>query len=353
MITGVHISSSKMVITKDGSQKDKFPQFIKDQTVSARVLKQLPHGRTQLLVNGHTVSAKTSMLLTPGQEVQLKVLQEKDNVVLKLIGPAQKITSNQVSSLIRFFSKAGIIPDLSKIELPQVRSLLEDIALKSSQPDKDFLPKLINKSGLVLENKLAQLISGSPSSSDLKANIALLFNNDIKGNLLTELMAQNPGQIDSLKVAASLLETIENFQLLNQQSSESGRFILPFPVFNDSAFKFGQLLIDTGGGDGSDRKDGDKVINISFLLDMSRLGPLRADFSIFKKDISGRFLLQDDATRSYLESMIPELEKGLERIEYHVQKIQCQIAKKEEVEPAVFIESLVQTGESSVISIVV
>lgn len=354
MITGVQISSSEMVIQKDGARKDKTPEFQKDQTVNAKVLKQLSNGRTLLLVNGRQINAKTSMLLTPGEEVQLRVTQEKDNIVLKLIGPVQKLTTSQLSSAISLFSKSEVMTGLFKTDSPQIKTLLNETALQSGLPDKDFLPRLIDKGGLVWENKIANTILGSSSAVELKNNLALLLNNDIKGNLLAEFLSQGSVQGDNIKTAVSFLETLENFQLINNQSSDSGRYLLPFPVLEDSGFNFGQLLIDTGENtDAEHRSNEKKVINISFLLDMTRLGPLRADFSLFKKEINGRFLLANDDTRSYLESMIPELEKKLARIKYHVHKIECQTAKQADLDPGVFVEKLFQADDDRVVNIVV
>ena len=353
MIYGVHISSSEMVINKNGSKKDNLSKFIKNQIINAKVIQLLPQGKTLLLVNGQKVVAKTALRLLPGEEVQLKVLEQKDAILLKLIGPVQKMTNSQISSLVRFFSKNGTIPDISESKMPGVKELFYEMALKSDKPDETFLPKLLEKSGLVLEKKLARILLGNQSSQDIKGNLEILLKQDIKGNLLKNLLMADPGKFEGLKMAASFLETIENFQLLNHHSSESGRFLLPFPIFNDQAFSFGQLLIDTGNKTKTNSKDADKVIHISFLLNMTKLGPLRADFSILKKEITGRFLLKDDGTCQYVNSKISELKAGLAKIEYQVRKIECSIAKKEEIQQSSFIESLVTTSDDHVLNIVI
>jgi len=353
MITGVHISSSEMVITKDNGKKTSLPQFKKNQVINAKVLSLLPHGKALLLVNNQKLSAKTAMLLKPGEEVQLKVVQEKDAIILKLIGPVQKMTTSQISSLVSFFSKNESMPDIGQTKIPQVKELLYDMALKSEKADKSFLPKLIEKSGVVWEKKLAQVLLGNKSAQDIKLGLDILLNRDIKGNIQKELFIRDPQQFETLKVAAGFAETIENFQLLNHQSSDSGRFLLPFPVFSESAFSFGQLLIDTGDKTKTNNKDADKLINISFLLNMTQLGPLRADFSILKKEITGQFLLKDDETCAYVNSMILELKTRLANIEYHVRKIDCKTAKKEEIQESIFIESLVTARDDSVLNIVI
>ena len=353
MISGIHISSSEMVINKDSSKKDSLPKFKKNQIITAKVIQLLPQGKALLLVNGQKLVAKTAMQLKPGEEVQLKVLEQKDAILLKLIGPVRKMTNSQISSLVRFFSKNESIPDISTTKIPDVKELFYDMALKSDKPDETFLPKLLEKSGLVWEKKLARILLGNQSSQDIKDNLDILLKQDIKGNLLKNLLMADPQKLEPMKMAASFLETIENFQLLNHHSSDSGRFLLPFPIFNDQAFSFGQLLIDTGDKTKSNNKDADKVILISFLLNMTQLGPLRADFSILKKEITGRFLLKDDDTCKYVNSKIFELTTGLAKIDYQVRKIECSTAKKEEIQQSSFIESLVTTPDDYLLNIVI
>ena len=341
MISGVHISSSEMVINKDSSKKDSLPKFKKNQIINAKVIQLLPQGKALLLVKGQKLVAKTALLLKPGEEVQLKVLEQKTAILLKLIGP------------VRFFSKNEAIPDITRTKMPGVKELFYDMALKSDKPDETFLPKLLEKSGLVWEKKLARILLGNQSSSDIKDNMDILLKQDVKGNILKNLLIADPQKFESMKMAASFLETIENFQLLNHHSSDSGRFLLPFPIFSDQVFSFGQLLIDTGDKTKTNNKDADKVIHISFLLNMTKLGPLRADFSILKKEITGRFLLKDDETCKYVSSKIFELTTGLAKIEYHVRKIECNTAKKEEIQQSSFIESLVTSSDGHVLNIVI
>jgi len=175
MISGVHISSSEMVINKDSSKKDSLPKFKKNQIINAKVIQLLPQGKALLLVKGQKLVAKTALLLKPGEEVQLKVLEQKTAILLKLIGPVQKMTNSQISSLVRFFSKNEAIPDITRTKMPGVKELFYDMALKSDKPDKTFLPKLLEKSGLVWEKKLARILLGNQSSSDIKDNMDILL----------------------------------------------------------------------------------------------------------------------------------------------------------------------------------
>ena len=363
MISGIHIASSRMVINKDNINSEiSLPQLKNNQIVKAKVLELMANGKTLILIDNQKIAAQTSMPLQPGEEINLKVLLQKDTTILKLINSTTQMTTKQISSLVSFFGKNSL-DGIVDSKIPGVKELLYDISLKFEKADKNFLPRLIEKSGISLENKLADVVSDSniksDITSDIRTDIKTVINNilkqDIKGNILLELFGRNLSQtsekMQSFKAAVSFLETVENFQLLNNQNSDSGRFLLPFPVFNEAEFSFGQLLIDTGGK--SNNKKEDKVIKISFLLNMSNIGAVRADFSILKKEITGRFLFQDEETCAYFESMIPELKERLSKIEYKALKIECSIAKEEEIQPESFIEALVKASDERVLNIVI
>ncbi len=357
MISGIHISPSQVVIKKgDGSNTHSLPELKNNQIIKAKIVQLMPNGKTLIEVNNQKIVAKSAMLLNPGEEVQLKVLSQKDATILKLINPIQKMTTRQISSLVTLFTKKDSILNILDHKTGKIKEIFHGISLKSGKADKTFLPRLIDKSGISLENKIANILLDPKPGQNVKIILNTLLEQDIKGNILQELLSmgsQNSKAMESMKVAISFLEAMETFQLLNHQSSDSGRFLLPFPIFGDSALSFGQLLIDTGDKDRDKTKDGEKLINISFLLNMTQLGPLRADFSILKKEITGRFLLYDDDTCEYLKSMIHELKTRLAKVEYHAFNIECKTAKREEIQAGVFIETLVNAGDDRVLNVVV
>lgn len=352
MISGIHISTSEMVL-QPGDTRKKLPNFIKGQTLLATVLSRSSKGNAQLLINGQKIMAKTPMLLTQGQEVELKVLQAKDEVVLKLINPVQKTTTGQLSSLVGFFSKKGIAADIIGAKSKNAEMLLHELALKSDKTDPAFLPRLMQKNGMALENKFAKLFADHQTLPEIKLALENLLKQDLKGTILKDILALQVTGSDSAKSVSGFIETIESFQLLNHGNSDSGRFLLPFPVFSDGSFQFGQLLIDTGEKASKEGKDSENLVRISFLLHMTRLGPLRADFSILKKDITGQFLFEDDDTCDYARSMLGDLKKRLTGLEYNVHRLECKTAQKEEIQESCLLESLMKTSGDQVLNIVI
>jgi hypothetical protein len=339
-----------MVIQKESGKAIGKSVFKKGQVVTATVLHLLSSGKARLLINGQTIIAKTGLLLSPGEELQLKVVQQKDSVQLKLLESPQPVGTKQLVSLIRFLSKNNM-PDIAGIKNPVVKDILRETALKSGKRDDFFLPRLIENNGLMWEKKMGSLVK-TQGQDTLNLNLIQLQKQDLKGALLNELGLASP-KGGALEKTVAFLETLESFQLLNTQTSESGRYLLPFPVFVGSDLSFGQLLIDTGDKKQDKNKDGHRVVRVSFLLNMTQLGAVRADFSILKKAVTGRFLLENDGVCTYMKTLIPELQTRFEQLEYDIGNIDCLTAVKSEIHPNVLMESLFETGDDSVLNIVI
>ncbi len=360
MISKIHISPPEMIVQREIGKSADTPVFKKNQVVSAKVVNLLSHGKALLSIEGQKLIAKTGLLLNKGEELQLKVVQQKDMVLLKLVEPMQPGVTKQLSPLIRFLLENNALSDLARTKLPDLKNILHKTALKSGKRDDSFLPRLIENNGMMWEKKLNSLLK-----MDGKENYKSILDQflkqgvkqDLKGALLNQISMEISGKMSGSdsqqKIVTSFLETLENFQLLNTQTSESGRYLLPFPVFAGSGFNFGQLFIDTGDKKVDRNHDNPKVIRISFLLNMTNMGPVRADFSILKKEITGRFLLGNDDVRDYVKSMIPELETRFKLIKYKVGNIDCQTAAREEIQPNVLMESLFKNEDDSVLNIVI
>ncbi|MCK5097934.1 MAG: hypothetical protein KAR45_07510, partial [Desulfobacteraceae bacterium] len=256
----------------------------------------------------------------------------------------------------RLISKSNPFASLSKTDNKELLEILKSISLKSDKADKDFLPRLFNKSGILLEQKISTLINqgkGLPS----KHEIINFLKNDMKGYVLNQLHTSGNQNAGNIKAFSEFSAGIENFQTLNAQSSDSGKYLIPFPILSNDFFSFGQLFIDLGDLKEKENKDNkDRVINISFLLNMSKLGDLRADFSIYKKAISGVFNLSSVEICDFVKNNLPQLKERLAKIEYMVHNIECKVASKEDVSPTSLIESFARDkvkGENRILNIII
>lgn len=350
MITQIQLATAKLqVMSEPGSQNPALP-FKPHETLSAKVLGMKGDGRVELLVNGKVVTAKTDLPLYPGEKLSLKVIQSKETIQLKLLEPESQASAKALRArLAKFFTGQTWMSGLDKAgQHPDIKEILQSVALKSGKGDGAFLPRLLEKSGLGFEHTIKGFLENL-APGDIRSGISALLDQDLKGILLKQFAAETAG-------AASgplLLETLENLQLLNSQNTDSGRFFLPFPILEEMGFRLGQLFIDTG--DKKNRPDGDKdrMVRVAFLLKMSRMGTVQADFSILGKSVTGRVFFEADAIRDHGASMIPDLETRLEKIGYESCGIECLTAPGKKIEPDSLIQQLFTHEDQSTVNIVV
>jgi hypothetical protein len=139
-----------------------------------------------------------------------------------------------------------------------------------------------------------------------------------------------------------LVSTIKNVQLLNQMGlKHEGKIFIPIPIqFPDNLFTMGQLLIHLNINKEKDngKEKGKDFIKISFLLEMSNIGPLRADLVIRKKQISGRFLIVEEKAKIIIEKQLPSLIKTLETKGFVIPNFECHMKKTVEIKDSLIKE---------------
>lgn len=349
--------------------------------VNAKVLDVTSQNRIQLLVDGQKLTVSTQLPLARGMEIPMKVVRSQDGIVLKPVstssapvstetaGPTLKIgrpDSNSLSgteksfqtnafqsfSLVKMFQGLNA---LSQTQEPILNDILMGLSLKSDVRDDQFLPQIIKNMGLSFEKKLAAGLEDAPDKKTVAHVIKQLAGQDLKAASLSLAgMESDPSKTTVLK---HISDALDNFAQLNvksgdgAQSQDGARFLLPFPVWREDGFDFGQLMVDTGKT--GTANTGKKLLSISFLLNMTALGPLRADFSILDKTIAGRFLLENQATCDYLTPKISDLRQRLSGIGYQAGNIDCQVARPEQIAPTSLILSMKAPDDMQGLNIVV
>ena len=358
MIFSVQVSSPEITLQKRDGKALNLSGVKTGQLLRAKVLDLLPQGGgARLMISGRTIVAKTDLPVTPGMDLFLEVSGTRDALTLKPVVPPQTAPPSQpaggkMTSLAGLLSRiTAQLPDLETIRHPSVAQVLHSLALKSGKRDDMFLPRLLENLGLTFEKKIGYLASGASGKAPDKSALALLAKQDLKAAVLQLLAADpDPSEAKSLKGGASALESL---QQLNSQTGESSRFLLPFPVFAGEGFKFGHLLVNTGKDAKKEASNERRVIQVAFLMNMSALGSIRADFSILDKEITGAFMLEDQGTCDYMAALIPELKARLLDVEYTVGNIQCRVAPKRELMPDAIVRSVLAPARSNGLDLVV
>ena len=373
-ITAVQVAGSRMAVVSEKGRAAALLEGENNQTVQAKVLQVHPPDQARLLVNGQQIRVKTRVPLHAGEEIHLKVQVSRGGYVLRLTGPSLSGGAVKPDLLLQFLSRPDTLSTLFRTGQARLTDILAKMALKSSRRDDAFLTRLIDKGGLLLETKLANVQHRLDQASATQVTdsqvqgmqrqqgaltsgqqVAKLLDNvmaeDFKGAVLKQALSPGMGTQAKSSGAGGLLQTLEKLQLLNSQSGESGRYLLPFPVLADAGFTLGQLLVDVG--EGKDSGPEKKMVRVSLLLEMSRLGPVRADISILDKAVTGRFLLKNEETRAFVAAMLPVLKKQMADIDFQVLKMDCRVAAPAEIAPNTLMETLFMRNDDQVLHIVI
>ena len=344
MISGIHVAPSAIALPRDHGLSSSL--LTRDRLLAARVVSFIGPDQVQLEINGEAVTARTRLPLTPGEMLQVKVSENKSELLLQLQA-APKAARGPGGLFLPLLHRTGAagLKTIAQSTDTDVKTVLEQLALKSGNRDSEFLPRLIRWGGMMLEAGLRRggdAPGAGPLTPDMLSDLA---GKDLKAALLNAGAAAGEGGRPA--------ETLEAFQLLNTQSQESGRFLMPFPVLEDAGFRFGQLLIDTGAEAGPDTPAEERVIRACFLLDMTRLGPVRADFSFLNKAVKGVFLLEDAESIPHIQALLPELKRRLNILGYQVHELVCRQAEPSQTRDNALLDTLFKGDSDQVLNIVI
>jgi Flagellar hook-length control protein FliK len=345
------LQASKIFI-KSEENSTSFPKLNKNEIINGKVLKSLSLSKSLLLIKGGRVIARTHVPLNEGMIISLKVEEVSPNPVLKLLDTKSKnLDCVKISSIL-----SGIKGNLWKTlfeglthypkfetEIKQFRQLMNDLSQRlflKSEPD--LLRRIIEKSGLCWEAKLKNIFIQKKIGND---NVNKLAEKDLKGLGLKILSLMDEKEV----LLNRFLSTIENIQLLNHMGLEQDKKIfIPMPIqFPDGYFTVGQLLIQLNqknNGDHEGEKKDNDFFKISFLLELSNLGPLRSDLTIKEKEIHGRFLLGKEETKLVIEENLPMFINTLGKKGFTVLHMECQIKEPEIVTQSLIKEIIKEEG---------
>ncbi|SLM29236.1 hypothetical protein MTBBW1_1730034 [Desulfamplus magnetovallimortis] len=191
----------------------------------------------------------------------------------------------------------------------------------------------------------------APAFDKTMPNPDVLLPGRISGNNLTEdlksmalQLTESSDRLENVDIEAikSFAQNLEKVQLVNTHLSESGKYLIPFPILLNGQFSFGQMFIDIGDKDSEKASRADNLLKVSLFLSMTQLGPVRADFSMLKNNISGVFQVSDPDTANFFNQMLPELTKNLQKHDYFVRNVTCRVVEHEMLSEKSLINEILQ-----------
>jgi hypothetical protein len=353
------ISSGRVTVDSSVANPKPLAALRLNADLTATVIQTLSARQVQLAIAGQRVVADTFLPLQPGSRLLLKVVQTDPTPVLKILEaagpqtpgamPAMRtlwLAGDPFARLSQLLATTGRLPEQPDGEgagLARLTRLIATLALKSAAPEPALLERLILNGGMGWEGKLLAAMTRKPALAPDR--IRQMAAQDLKAAAL-QLLQEIAGDGQVRARVAAFLEGLETLQLLNRHAAdEAGRFVLPLPVQWDDSLQFGQLLLDLNREAGGGGPAAEKVTRVSLLLTLSRLGPLRGDFGIWQKTVSGTFGVADAETARIVCRDLPRLTQALHRSGFSVGRIDCRVLGLATLAGTSLAEEVLSNGE--------
>lgn len=357
----VSISPAHPETTKRGKHAT-LPPLYRGEVVEAKVVRALSPARAILLVKGRQLLARTPVSLKDDCTVLFHVERVVPECVLKLL-QGKSGQPDGLSSLVRVSNlQRNPYQDLIDLMAPPTTSsrvhpkhplseilrymatMLRRVSLSSELlPDRYLLRSVLNGSGLLWENKLKSVLLGGVID---KNQVQALVRQDLKGLALSAMQDGGAGRLVSAESLSGFVDALEQFQLANVMGlEEKGKFLMMIPMQRDDVFRFAQILIGLPVKKEQQRQKGDKPFTVSLFLDMSQLGPIRIDSSVYKSSVRICFLVCSERVQVLLNSFMDTLKNQLERHGFSVWQITCRVEERGVLEKTSFVDALVDFEE--------
>ncbi|VFQ42763.1 flagellar hook-length control protein FliK [Desulfoluna butyratoxydans] len=322
------------------------------RVVRARVVQANPDGTATLKIGKREVEATVNQPMKSGALMRMRVTDVgTEHIALRRLTFANHPVGRYLVAL-RNLGRQGPFQHLFTLfgtDLPakgataathlkeKLQRFVSQIAVKPGKSGVEDIRRMVRQSGLMHEHNLMQ--GGGEGEEDLKG-LSLKLSRAVKRE---EPMG---------KAVKALIDGIEKLQVVNRATGEvSGRFLLPLPIVMDGNLSFGQLLIDRGeeGASGGDAKD--RVTRVSMLLDLTRLGELRADISLLKGAVTGTFSVTTPEAEALLADDLEMLNHSLAERGFSVRKMNVQRVDRAVMAGTSLVDELVDAMDGLHVSI--
>ena len=282
------------------------------QLIKGKILSITTDGTTNIAIYNKTITAKSLIPLTPGQDIWLQVLTTGD---LPLLGTAAKKGAAidlmiQLLGLSRPGASSSTTADLS---LLTAKNLSDDSSLTSQT--KQFL------------SRFQETLQGS------QADIGKL----LRAFSLMGMLENGQNNRDSLvsttvnKELQTLIKIFEGHSQLNSQlTPQDQQNFLLFPCFFAGNCGWGEWMLNMEN-DAQNQEDAQRY-GLTFFLEMSNLGEVYIKIQTIKDAIQGVFSVATKESLAFLKSNIPELNDILLKLGYNSVTLSTQLSTSSNIQ---------------------
>lgn len=293
------------------------------RVLKAEVLEPSVNGSVLLAIGRHVIPAETELRLDPGARFLVLVEQGTQGTVLKWLAPEGDQTAllralravvadeRPLGAALGELARA-LRPTPGAELAPELRELARGLA-QFARPvgDAGALRSSLGALGLGHEAALAALLGGRVGRAELEE-----LRGDLKGLLLRAhgaLEGAGPEQAGLREAVARALTGLEAEQLLNLARERAGEpLLLSFPFPDGAGWSTARLAVPARRErEHEERETEDAPFRLALGLELSNLGPLRADLTLTPSLLSVRLLVtRADVARS-IEGELAALEARL------------------------------------------
>ena len=318
-------SGAGAVFRPTGSGASDVQALLRDgRVLKAEVLQHTAEGTVLLAIGRQTIPAETELRLDPGASFLVRVEESAQGIVLRALAPedGESALLRALRAVVgqgREFGPAlgelgrmlgtGKAPELA----PELRALALRLAevLSGTPADGAGLRALLPALGFGHEAALATLLGARAARGtldELRGNLKALL---LRARAVLEGAGPERAPLrDSIERA---LASLEAEQLLNLAREKAGEpVVLSFPFPDGDGWATARLAVPPRGErEEAPRGEGEAPFRLSLGLELSNLGPLRADLTLARGVLSLRLLVTRADVVSRVERALAELRARL------------------------------------------
>lgn len=324
------------------------------ETLTVSIVDKLSQNQYLMYVKGTVMKAASDLPFNVGEKLQVKVQGVQPQIILYMLDAQKQGSDAKVNekllqwrlnpdSLTQLLSKisefsvnlksvnlAGLLPKDADGLVKLFTSLVFSSRTKN---DPLYVKNFVSKSGMLLENDLSRMSSGSgkdgpaapPHSDNLKASLLKL--SEIVAQALRADPKSDPQVAAKLlhlaSFASEALQTIEARQAVNvvYQQNESGLY-LQIPLALGDSLRQADIFISPDDKNAAGAKKFSSC-SIMIFLDLDYLGNLSIDASLKAGHIRCVIKCESEEIAQLVNASAPKLKDALGAIGYGVEQVDC------------------------------